>query len=47
MEKFMLLVKEESHGEVTNLLFGVFAGRDKVDGFEVAEIDVPTKDVYV
>lgn len=43
----MLLVEEQGYGEVPNLLFGVFVGRDQVDSFEMAEIDIPAKDVYV
>jgi hypothetical protein len=29
------------------LFFRVLVGRDEVDGFEVAKVDVPAKNVYV
>lgn len=43
----MLFVQEESDCQVTDLFFRVLPSRYQVDGFEVAEIDVPAKDVDV
>lgn len=43
----MLFVKEEGHGEVTDLFLGVFVCRNKIDGFKMSEVDVPTQNVYV
>jgi len=40
-------VEEQRHGQVTNLLLGVFVCRYEVDSFEVAKIDVPAQDVDV
>lgn len=40
-EQLVLLVEEKGHGEVANLLFGVFVRRDEVDSFEMAEVHVP------
>ena len=47
MQKFVLLVQEEGDRKVTDLFLGVFRGRDKVQRFEVAEVDVPSQDIYV
>lgn len=47
MQELVLLVEEQGHGEVANLLLRIFVGRYKVDSLEVAEVDVPSKDVYV
>ena len=43
----MLLMKEQGHSQVSNLLLGIFVGRDEVDGLEMAEIDVPAENIYV
>lgn len=43
----MLLVQEECHGEVADLLFGVLVRRDEVDGLEVAKVDIPAENVNV
>lgn len=43
----MLFVEEEGHGEVADLLLGVFGRGDQVDGLEVAKVDIPAKDVDV
>jgi hypothetical protein len=43
----VLFVKKEGHGKVTDLFFRVFVCRDKIDGFEMSEIDVPAKNVYI
>lgn len=43
----MLLVEEQGHSKVSNLLFGVLVRRYEVDSFEVSESDVPAKDIYV
>lgn len=40
-------MEEQGHGQVTNLLFRVLVRRYEVDSFEVAEIDVPSQDIYV
>jgi hypothetical protein len=47
MEQFVLFVKEESHGKVSNLLFGVLISGDEVDSLEVSEVDIPPEDVYI
>lgn len=47
VEQLMLLVKEKSDGQVSNLLFRVFGGGYEIDSFQVAEIDVPSEDVDV
>jgi hypothetical protein len=43
----VLFVKEEGHGEVTDLFLRVFVRRNKIDGFKMSEVDVPTENVYV
>ena len=43
----MLFVEEKGDGEVSDLLFRVLGCRDEIDGFEVSEVDVPAKYVYV
>lgn len=43
----MLFVQEEGHGEVTDLLLGVFVGRNEVYGLQMAKVDIPPEDVYV
>jgi len=43
----MLLVEEESYGEITDLLFGVLVRGNEIDRLEVTEVDVPTEDVYI
>lgn len=47
MQKVVLLVQEESNGEVTNLFLGVFGSGNEVDSFEMTEIDIPTEDIDV
>lgn len=47
VQELVLLVQEQGHGEVANLLFRVFVRRDEVDRLEVAEVDVPSEDVDV
>jgi hypothetical protein len=47
VQQLMLLMKEERHGQVPNLLLRVLGGRYEVDGFEVTEIDVPSQNVDV
>ncbi len=43
----MLFVKEKCHSKVPNLFLGVFVRGNKVDSFEMPEINIPTKDIYV
>ena len=43
----MLLVQKKGHGKVAYLLFGVVLRRDKIDSFQMAEIDIPAEYVYV
>jgi hypothetical protein len=45
--QLVLLVQEESDGEVSNLLLRVFGGRDKVHCLKMSETDIPAEDVYV
>jgi hypothetical protein len=47
MKQLMLLVEEQGHGEVPDLLLGVLVRRDEIDCLEMAEVDVPTEDIYV
>jgi hypothetical protein len=47
MEEFVLLVEEERHGEISNLLLRVFGCGDQVDGFEVTKVDVPAENIDV
>lgn len=47
VQQFVLFVEEQGHGKVSDLLLGVFIRGYEVDGFEMAEIDVPSEDVYV
>lgn len=47
VEELVLLVQEEGHGQVADLLFGVLVGGDEVDGFEVAKVDIPTENINV
>ena len=47
MQEFVFLVQEESDGEISNLLFRVFCGRNEVDRFEMAEVDIPAEYVNV
>lgn len=43
----MLLVQEEGHGQVANLLLGVLVGGDEVDRFEMSKVDIPAENVDV
>lgn len=47
MDQFVSFVKEQGHRQVSNLFLRVFVRRYKIDCFEMAEIDIPPKDVYV
>lgn len=47
MEKFMFLMEEQGHGQVSNLLFRVLGGGNEIDGFQMTEVDVPAEDVDV
>ena len=47
MEKLMLLVKKQGHGQVANLLLGVLGRGNEIDGFQMTEVDVPAQDVDV
>lgn len=47
VQELVLLVQEEGHGQVTNLLLRVLVRRDEVDRLEVAEVDVPSENVNV
>lgn len=47
MQEFVFFVEEQGDSQIANLLFGVLVGGDKVDGFEMPEINVPAKNVYV
>ncbi len=40
-------MKEEGHGEVTDLFLGIFVRGNKIDGFKMSEVNVPTENVYV
>lgn len=43
----MLLVEEKGHRQVSYLLFRVLLRRYKIDCFEMAEIDIPSKYIYI
>lgn len=47
MEKLVLFMEEQRHCEIADLLLRVFGGRDEVDRFQVAKVDIPPKDVDV
>lgn len=47
MQKLMLFMQEQSHSQVSNLFLRILVGRDEIDGFEVAKVDVPAEDVDV
>jgi hypothetical protein len=47
VQQLVLLVEEEGHGQISNLLFRVLVGGDQVDSLEVTEVDVPTEYVYI
>lgn len=47
MEKVVFFVEKECYSEIAYLFFGVFCGGNEVDGFEVAKVDVPAKDVDI
>lgn len=47
VQQLVLLVEEEGHGQVPDLLLGILVGRDQVDGLEVAKVDVPAEDVDI
>jgi hypothetical protein len=47
VQKFVLFVEEQRHGQVTDLLFGVLVRRYEVDSFEVAKVDVPSQNINV
>ena len=47
VQKFVLFVEEQGHRQIPNLLFGVLVGRDEIDSFEMAKIDVPAEDVDI
>lgn len=47
MKKLMLLVEEECHGQISDLLLGILLRRNQVHGLEVAEVDVPSQDIDI
>lgn len=47
VEQFMLLVQKQSHGEIADLLLGVFGRRNEIDGFKVTKIDIIALNVDV
>lgn len=47
MQQLVLLVEEERHGKIANLLLGVLLRRDEVDGLEMAKVYIPTQNVNV
>lgn len=47
MEQLVLLMEEQRHGQITNLLLGVFIRRDQIHGLEVPKVDIPAQDVDV
>lgn len=47
VQQLMLLVEEQSHGKIANLLLRVFLCRDQVDGLEMAKINIPAQNVDV
>lgn len=47
VQQFVLLVEEQRHGQITDLLLRVLVGRDQVDSLEMTKIDVPAQDVDV
>lgn len=47
VQKLVLLVEKQGHGQISNLLLRVLVGRDEVHGLEVTKVDVPSQDVDV
>lgn len=47
MEQLVLLMEEQRHGQIANLLLRVFIRRDQVHSLEVPKIDIPAQDVDV
>src|SRR6478752_8952321 len=47
MQELVFLVKEQRHGQISDLLLRVFIRRDQIDGLEVPEIDIPTQNIDV
>lgn len=43
----MFLIQEKRYRQITNLFFGVLRRRNKIDGFEVTKIDVPSQNVDI
>jgi hypothetical protein len=47
VQQFVLFMEEECNGKIAYLFFGIFSRWDKVDGFEVAKVDIPAENVDV
>lgn len=43
----MFLIQEKRYRQITDLFFRIFRRRDKIDGFKVTKIDVPSQNVDI
>ena len=47
MKQFVLLMQEQRHSQVPDLLLRVFVRTDEVDCFQVSEVDIPPQYIDV
>lgn len=47
MQELVLLVEEQGHGKVANLLLRVLVGRNQIDSLQMSKLDVESQDVDI